>query len=137
MTFRRGTIFKLFLPLMILMSSGDLWASGWPPFARDDEATVRRGGTVSELSNGSKSVLDNDFDIERDTLSAILTRDVKHGDLTLESDGSFSYRHNGNSKDRDEFRYRAFDGTGYSREKKVRIDITAGAHRSTSNSRSA
>jgi hypothetical protein len=126
MTNRCGMLLKLFLPLLMLIS-GDLWASGWPPFARDDEATVRRGGTVSVLSNGSKSVLDNDIDIEGDTLSAILTHKAKHGDLVLESDGTFSYRHDGSSKNRDEFKYRAFDGTGYSREKKVRIDITESA----------
>lgn len=110
----------------IVLSLGiasDVMASGRPPFARGDSATVSRGGTVSVLDNGSLSVLDNDIDIEDDKLSAILTRGVKHGELTLNDDGTFSYTNNGGNKKDDEFRYRAFDGTGFSREARVRIKI--------------
>jgi hypothetical protein len=77
---------------------------------------------VSVLSDGATSVLANDFDIERDVLTAVLTGEPKHGELTLNDNGTFVYRHDG-SKDKDEFRYRAFDGTGYSRESKVRVDV--------------
>jgi len=98
-------------------------ASGWPPFARDDRATVTSGDTVSVLDNGLHSVLGNDFDLERDPLTAVLTRDVSDGVLTLNDDGTFSYTNNGSNKKNDEFRYRAFDGTGFSREARVRIDI--------------
>jgi len=98
-------------------------ASGWPPFARGDNVTVSRGGTVSVLVDGSRSVLDNDIDIEDDRLSAVLTRDVKHGELILNDDGTFSYTNDGGNKNDDEFRYRAFDGTGFSREARVRIKI--------------
>jgi VCBS repeat-containing protein len=97
--------------------------SGWPPFTRGDSATVTRGGTISVLDTGSLSVLDNDIDIENDRLTAVLTRDVKHGELTLNEDGTFSYKNNGDNKKDDEFRYRAFDGTGFSREARVRIKI--------------
>ncbi len=85
--------------------------------------TVSRGGTVSVLVDGSRSVLDNDIDIEDDRLSAVLTRDVKHGELILNDDGTFSYTNDGGNKNDDEFRYRAFDGTGFSREARVRIKI--------------
>ncbi len=103
--------------------ASDVMASGWPPFARGDNATVTRGGSVSVLDNGSRSVLDNDIDIENDELSAVLTRGVKHGELTLNDDGTFSYTNDGGNKNDDEFRYRAFDGTGFSREARVRIKI--------------
>jgi hypothetical protein len=109
--------------LIALIAAGGAWASGWPPFSRDDFAVVARGGTVTVLEGGAASVLANDFDLENDTLSAFLTRDVKEGTLTLRQDGTFVYTHNGNNKDKDEFRYVAFDGTGFSREAKVRIDI--------------
>jgi hypothetical protein len=46
----------------------------------------------------------------------------------LNANGTFTYRHTGRKGDKDEFRYRAFDGTGYSREAKVRIKITAPAN---------
>ncbi len=107
----------------VLLYSTIAWASGWPPFAADDAAVVFRGGTVAELTTGASSVLENDFDLERDRLTAVLSRDVKHGTLLLRSDGTFLYRHNGGNKDRDEFKYRAFDGTGFSREATVKITI--------------
>jgi hypothetical protein len=88
-----------------------------------DTAVVPRGGTVEELTTGAKSVLDNDFDLERDRLTATLSRDVKHGTLVLRSDGTFLYRHDGSKPDSDEFKYRAFDGTSFSREATVTITI--------------
>ncbi len=101
-------------------------ASGFPPFAVEDSATVKRGASVSALDNGASSVLDNDLDPEGDPLTAELARSPKHGELTLSQDGTFSYRHNGGSNDKDEFQYRAYDGTGYSRETKVNIAIVPG-----------
>lgn len=111
------------LAVLALGVSSELLASGWAPFARDDSATVSRDGTVSILDGGSLSVLDNDFDFEDDKLTAVLTRDVKEGELTLRSDGTFSYTNTDGKKKDDEFRYVAFDGTGYSRETKVRVKI--------------
>lgn len=104
----------------------DAWASGRRPDARDDSATVARGGVVSVLDNGSTSILDNDTDRENDPLTAVLRRDVGHGDLTLEADGTFVYQHNGDTADSDNFEYRAFDGTEFSRTKRVTINILPG-----------
>ena len=98
-------------------------ASGWPPWARDDFATVNQGGTVTVLDSGARSVVANDWDFEGDELEAELTREPKYGTLTLFDDGTFVYRQNGDDRKDDEFRYRAFDGTGYSREAKVHIRI--------------
>jgi hypothetical protein len=106
--------------------AGIALASGWPPFAVDDSATVKRGGTVSVLDSGESSVLANDFDLEGDTLTAELTRSPKHGELTLNEDGTFIYRQNGSNKDEDKFRYRAFDGESLSNEATVIIRVTAG-----------
>ncbi|MDH3909345.1 MAG: Ig-like domain-containing protein, partial [Gammaproteobacteria bacterium] len=106
-----------------LLASSIAWASGWPPFAVNDSMTVQRGGSADELTSGSKSVLDNDFDLERDRLTAILTKNVKEGTLVLRSDGTFLYQHDGGKKNDDEFKYRAFDGTGSSREATVRITV--------------
>ncbi len=106
-----------------LLSSATL-ASGFPPFVFSDEITVNRGATVSVLDSGAASVLANDFDFEGDVLVAVLTRNVEHGTLTLNRNGTFVYRHDGSDEDDDEFRYRAFDGTGFSRrEAVVEIDI--------------
>ena len=98
-------------------------ASGWAPFASDDRATVTRVGSVSILDGGARSVLDNDWDVEGDQMTAILTKNPKHGDVVLEDDGTFSYQNDGGNKKDDEFKYRAFDGTGYSRDTRVRIRV--------------
>jgi len=75
-----------------------LWASGWAPFGVRDSATVARGGAVEVLADGNRSVLDNDFDLEGDELTADLSRDVKHGSLELRDDGTFRYVHDGGNK---------------------------------------
>ncbi|MCJ7593076.1 MAG: cadherin-like domain-containing protein [Woeseiaceae bacterium] len=117
------TGFSLLLLLLALAVASSVRAAGWAPFARDDQALVTRGGTVTVLQDGASSVLQNDFDIEGDKLSAQLTGEPKEGFVQLNDDGTFSYTHNGNNKNKDEFKYRAFDGTAYSREARVRIDI--------------
>ncbi len=113
----------LALLVALLLVSTIARASGWPPFAVSDSATVSRGGTVEELTTGARSVLDNDFDFDNDPLTVQLTKDVKHGTLVLRSDGTFRYTHDGGKDDDDEFKYRVFDGTGYSREATVEIEI--------------
>lgn len=123
----RSSLFgKGLLCIVALGVSGTLWASGWAPFASDDFATVSQGGVVSVLDSGSNSVLENDFDIERDPLTAFLTSNPKHGEVILESDGTFRYQHDGKSSKNDEFKYRAFDGTGFSRDARVRVEVLEG-----------
>ena len=112
------------IPLLVISST--LRASGWEPIAIDDYATVFIGGSTSVLTSGSNSVLANDFDIESDPLTAILNKDAKHGEITLEADGTFVYQHDGKSTKKDDFKYLAFDGTGYSGEAKVHIEILEG-----------
>ena len=103
--------------------TADVWATGWPPFAIGDSAEVTRGGVVEKLTGGADSVLDNDFDLEGDRLIAVLSDDVKNGVLVLREDGTFTYRHDGGKKDSDTFKYRAFDGTRYSRAARVTISV--------------
>jgi len=111
--------------LMMLGITANLYASGWPPFAFSDSAKVVRGGVVDRLTNGNDSVLDNDFDVEGDELTAELTKGVRHGNLEFRDDGTFRYEHDGGNSNSDSFRYRAFDGTGYSRRTLVTIEIEA------------
>jgi len=109
--------------ILAVAASNIAIASGWAPFSSEDRATVTRGGTVSVLDGGALSVLVNDWDVEGDEMTAILTKEPKHGDVVLEDDGTFSYQNDGHRHRDDEFRYRAFDGTGYSRDTRVRIRI--------------
>ncbi len=117
---------SLAILLVVLTLSADALASGWPPFVRDDSANVKRGGSTSVLSDGALSVLDNDFDFEADTLTAVLVDWPNDGSVTLNPDGTFIYTHDGSNSDHDDFEYVAFDGTNYSRRARVRIDVTAG-----------
>lgn len=80
-----------------------------PPVAVDDTATVLRGGTVTTLSGGATSVLANDSDADDATLAAAVVTNPQHGTLTLNSDGTFGYTHNGDSAASDSFTYRARD----------------------------
>ena len=114
---------RLVLTLVMLGATAQLWASGWRPFANDDSATVTRGGVVEALANGNQSVLDNDFDLENDELTAELYKGVKHGSLELREDGTFRYVHDGGNHDSDSFEYRAYDGSRYSRRARVTIEI--------------
>jgi hypothetical protein len=117
------TITVVLIALIALIAIGSAWASGWPPFAEDDSIVVTRGGTVTVLESGASSVLDNDWDIEGDKLTAILRRDVSDGTLLLREDGTFVYKHDGSNDDSDQFRYRAFDGSSDSRTARVRIRV--------------
>jgi len=103
-----------------------VFASGFPPIANDDDMVVIRGGTATALSDGSTSILDNDFDAENDNLFIFLTRNVRRGTLTLNRNGTFVYRHNGGNRNSDQFRYVLYDGTGFSAQATVRIDIVDG-----------
>lgn len=71
-------------------------------FAVDEDTTL--GVAVAD------SVLDNDTDVDGDTLVAQLVTDVSHGVLTLAADGSFSYQPDPNYFGTDSFVYAADDG---------------------------
>jgi hypothetical protein len=121
-TIRRRIAVATISVASVLASSYAL-ASGWAPWVRNDQAEVIQGNSVSILVTGTPSVLDNDWDFERDPLIAVLTREPVHGELVLNEDGTFLYQHDGQGYGNDEFRYQAFDGTGYSREASVWIAI--------------
>lgn len=71
----------------------------------------------------SGNVLGNDFDIDGDSLTAVLQTTTSNGTLLLNSDGSFDYTPAGAGAD--SFTYAAFDGTVNSNIVTVNITITA------------
>ncbi len=73
------------------------------PVAVADAINVTEGGTATSLVSTDNSVLDNDTDAEGNSLTAILVTDVSNGTLTLNSDGTFSYTHNGTETTTDSF----------------------------------
>ncbi|MFB9076699.1 Ig-like domain-containing protein [Flavobacterium procerum] len=91
------------------------------PVAVDNSYTVAEGGTLSITAPG---VLGNDSDAEGDALTAVLVVNPSHGTLTLNSDGSFTYIHDGSETTTDSFTYKANDGTVDGNTATVTITVT-------------
>ena len=115
---------RICLQLVLLGAPLLARATGFPAFPLDDSATVAIGGTVAVLDSGAASVLANDFDFEGDPLTVELTDEPSRGTVTLNPDGTFIYRHDGRRARDDDFEYRVFDGTSWSRDAKVTITVT-------------
>ncbi len=77
-----------------------------PPLAIDDLYNAAEGGALSVPARG---VLANDKDTPGNPLMAVLVSGVHHGTLTLHSDGSFVYVHDGTETRDDAFTYVAND----------------------------
>src|SRR5690606_22834667 len=74
--------------VLSLLPAASLNAQGSPPVARADRATVERGGEVTVLDTGERSVLANDSDADGDRLTARLERpDAGGGDGGSGDDG--------------------------------------------------
>ena len=61
------------------------------PIALIDAIQVAPGSMANVLVSGANSVLANDIDLDGDPLHAILIVDALHGNLTLNSNGTFTY----------------------------------------------
>ena len=100
------------------------------PIAVDDAIQVSSGGTSTTLVGGANSVLANDSDPdpgETATLTAkLIGGGPAHGALTLNSDGTFNYHHNGDAATSDSFVYEAKDVHGGSSSATVTITIGSG-----------
>jgi hypothetical protein len=84
------------------------------PVAADDAIVVATGGTVTVLVGGATSLLANDTDADADPLVVTVAPVVppQRGALTLATNGTFSYVHDGSAPGYDEFTYQACDGRG-------------------------
>ena len=84
------------------------------PVANDDSITVDEGGTATVLDSTETSVKSNDTDSEDITPAGnvALVSDVSNGTLTLNTDGTFSYTHDGSETTTDSFTYTVDDSAG-------------------------
>ncbi len=78
------------------------------PVVVDDYYTVGFGGILTP----PEGVLENDRDPDGGSLSAFAYTEPTKGRLTLNSDGSFTYRHNAGSSGTDQFTYEVEDPNG-------------------------
>ncbi len=86
------------------------------PVAVDDTATVDEGGTITELDGGVATVLDNDSDADADPIRVVSNTDPTYGSVTVASDGTFTYTHDGtepvDEAATDSFQYTITDDRG-------------------------
>jgi hypothetical protein len=76
------------------------------PVAVDDSYSTDEGVTLDVAAPG---VLENDSDVDSETLTAVLDAGPSHGTLTLNTDGSFTYTPNPGFAGADSFTYTAND----------------------------
>src|SRR5204862_543282 len=88
----------------------------------DDSYTTAEDTTLTIAPPG---VLANDSDVDGDALSAVLVSPPSHGNLTLNTNGSFSYVPAANYNGPDSFTYKANDGQADSGAATVSITITS------------
>ena len=81
-----------------------------PPVAVADTIFVMEAGTATTTADGSTSLLTNDTDADGDPLTAALGTAPQYGSITINTNGSFNYVHNGASFSTDSFTYTANDG---------------------------
>lgn len=88
-----------------------------PPIAMDDKASCLIGQTVVI------SVMDNDYDADNDMLTVVKKSDPSHGTLILNSNGTFTYKHDGSVNLEDSFTYCVNDGKDDSNTATVYIGV--------------
>lgn len=92
-----------------------------------NDAPVLAGDSLS-LAEDTSLVIDplkNATDIEGNTLTAAIVAGPQHGSLSVNADGTFSYRANANFNGTDSFTYKVNDGALNSNLATVNLTITA------------
>lgn len=92
-----------------------------PPTAVNDSFSTAQD---TQLTVPAPGVLENDSDLDGDSLTAVLVSDPAHGNLTLYDDGSFIYTPDPSFTGSDNFTYNASDGDLESNTATVTLTIT-------------
>jgi dTDP-4-dehydrorhamnose 3,5-epimerase-like enzyme len=90
-----------------------------PPVATDDNATT------DEDQNVTIDVLQNDSDIDGDTLTVSIVTNPANGTIALNSDNTITYTPNSNYNGSDQFTYQIDDGNDGNATASVTIDINS------------
>jgi VCBS repeat-containing protein len=95
------------------------------PIAENDTYAVTLNTSVAgaQFTVPGPGVLANDTDLEGDPLAAVLATGPGHGTVTLNANGSFTYRPEQGFSGTDSFTYTARDGRGVSNQATVRITV--------------
>ena len=92
------------------------------PVAEDNAYVTDEDTTLNVAAPG---VMDNDSDVDGNTLNAVLNVGPTNGTVTLNSDGSFTYTPNANFNGTDSFTYYANDGLLDSNVATVMLTVNA------------
>jgi VCBS repeat-containing protein len=92
-----------------------------PPQARADHYSVAQDGLL--IVGATDGVLLNDSDVDGDLLRAELATPPTHGELSLNSDGSFTYTPDVGFVGEDRFDYQASDGSTSTESQTVTINV--------------
>lgn len=97
------------------------------PVANNDSLSVSEGSTAVQLSSGALSVLENDTDADLPddslTVELIPLSGPSFGSVSLNTDGTFSYTHDGSENFSDSFVYEIHDALGATDTAVVSITI--------------
>ena len=93
------------------------------PLADDDSYTIDEDMLLSR--DTVTGVLANDSDPDGDPLQALVLTDVTSGQLSLATDGSFTYQPDPNFNGIDSFTYRVSDGSAFSNVATVTLTVQA------------
>jgi VCBS repeat-containing protein len=93
------------------------------PTAADDAYTTPKN---TMLVVGAPGVLQNDADVDGDTLTAVLVSDASNGTLSLNADGGFTYTPDNNVTGKDTFTYKPYDGAVGDNVATVTINVKKG-----------
>ena len=81
-----------------------------PPIAQNDNINTYIGCNSSILIGNISSLLANDYDADGNTLTALLNSPTSHGNITINTDGTFTYINDGTNNQFDSFTYIVNDG---------------------------
>ncbi|MFC1499161.1 Ig-like domain-containing protein [Verrucomicrobiota bacterium] len=119
---------KLFVPNGASYVSGGSSTASVSIADNDPGAPVAEGDSYVFISDKVSTVsvpgvLENDADVNGDTLTAVLVTTTSHGTLSLSDVGSFTYTPDPGFVGLDSFTYRAYDGGLYSPAATVTLDV--------------
>ena len=91
-----------------------------PPVATDDNYTTTEGGTINV--GPATGLLDNDSDVEG-PIEVLSVSNAAHGTVSFDTDGSFTYTHDGTETTSDSFTYTIADENGGTAQATVNITV--------------
>ena len=93
-----------------------------PPIATNDSYDTEEDISLNISAPG---LLENDSDLDGNSLTTMKVSDPENGTLNLNTDGSFTYTPNANFNGTDSFRYTASDGNGGTDTANVTVTVNA------------